>query len=71
MLLCFGESCCRTIIADTEFGARNGVLLKQKLKNVATALGPGGEWMSLKRLLVEALEEVILEGLKKVRNMLL
>ena len=40
----FAEICHRTIITDTDFSTRSGVLLKQNPQNVEVSLGLGGEW---------------------------
>lgn len=41
-----GEICCTTIITDTDFGTKIGVLLKQNPENMVIAL-VSGRWKGL------------------------
>lgn len=41
-----GEICCTTIITDTDFGTKSGVLLKQNPENMVIAV-MSGSWKGL------------------------
>lgn len=41
-----GDTCCTTIISDTDFGTKSGVLLKQNPENMVIAV-VSGSWKGL------------------------